>query len=33
LDSNIEKVEVERLEFDMMSPYNPETNTRELPVG
>jgi hypothetical protein len=31
LDPNIEKVEVERMEFEMLSPYNPETSTREVP--
>ena len=32
LDPNLDKVEVERMEYDMLSPFNPETNTHELPA-
>lgn len=31
LDPNLEKVEVDRLEFEMLSPFNPETNSHEAP--
>jgi len=31
IDPNLEKVEIERMEKEMLSPFNPETNSELIP--